>query len=1265
MSSQSEQPRENYVTVGSDMVVREGFVGRLVGQLICDADDSSELRVISVLGERAIGKTALVRSVYDRLDIKRHFKSRAWVRVLVGSGLEDILFDVLRQTTTCQLKDVDCLRDQHLSEMLEGTLIKQRYLVVLDNLQSVDLMEKLLNLFVDTRNGSRVIITTCNENMSLHPGPRHSGHLELCRLTGEESHELLLKCSWTSDPELIRSILRKCNGYPPVIRLLGGLLSTVGEDSRSPLADGISNYCTLGEIISLSYDSLPNWLRPCLLYLVLFPREYEIPVRRLFNIWLADGLLSSQQGRRGREHCTQCLNALVARNIIHVVRRKLDGSAKTCLMPGFLHDFMSEMAMDVGIWEISDDSNATSSREPRVPPTAVKILMSANGEQPMNVRTNSIKVRRQTRATKMSSLSLYSTKHLSCLPPKLQYIAIKMDENNQQCKQMHMSNGTKTHYVAELFSSFMLFTTWRQWVHAKEIETLLKPLGLSPSFPQLKVFDLEHVYNPMLPKRLGKIMPNVRYLGLRWTALVSVPISVRFMSHLDTLDLKHTNVASVPGSILKNGSLQHLYMNEVCLDRSFRGKASYQKSLANLKTLCGLYIGGKSAMLDVLGKLTGLQKLGLTCHYMVAKGVAESVARLTNLQSLRMRSLDIFDHSSRLELSDMSNIQSLCKLHLIGALTVQGLTRLPRNLQILTLSMTRLEEDPMQVLKELNGLTSLSLLADSYTGPSMTCGEGTFPTLRVLKLWKLELLEWTIEASALPLLQELEIRNCTRLTSIVGLEHVQGLEEITLTKVKEVVAVTAEAIFPEAVVIARGLDISAPQEGDDNTEEEDDEESHVAEAEAGDDNDLEESDSNNDRGTVEQADEEQELHYEEDDDKESNGFEHEAGDDNDLEEGDSNVNRGIDEGANEEQEIYYDCDEDDDEEINWFEDEAGDDNDREEGDSHVDRGTDEGADEGQEIYYVYEEDNDVESNVFEPEAGDDNDREERDSNVYRGTNEGADEEQEIYYDYEEDNDEECNVLEPEAGDDNDHEERDRNVDRGTNEGADEEQGGYNDNEEEDEESNGGEVEASDANDREKGDRNDARGTHEQADEEQEGHDDNEEHDGEKSNGFEGEAGDVGDNEDAYTEIEGNDKGEDLGQQNTDEAKDVGQDNYEEREENEEEENENDNEGDNDDEGNEEGENKEQQNDDKALYENENDRDEKVDDGNRENEEEEERQNGAEAEDGERRDLKDDDDEGETKSCKMNMKLELNMETKANVKNELTLTVVWKKTKDDE
>jgi len=102
----------------------------------------------------------------------------------------------------------------------------------------------------------------------------------------------------------------------------------------------------------------------------------------------------------------------------------------------------------------------------------------------------------------------------------------------------------------------------------------------------------------------------------------------------------------------------------------------------------------------------------------------------------------------------------------------------------LTLSHSKLEKDPMVILKDLPNLRSLSLLAESYTGNIFTTLPESFPQLRVLRVWKLEHLDyWYINPKALPSLRQLEIRSCPAFTKLpFGLWCVISLLELKLTK---------------------------------------------------------------------------------------------------------------------------------------------------------------------------------------------------------------------------------------------------------------------------------------------------------------------------------------------------------------------------------------------------------------------------------------------------------------------------------------------------
>lgn len=187
----------------------------------------------------------------------------------------------------------------------------------------------------------------------------------------------------------------------------------------------------------------------------------------------------------------------------------------------------------------------------------------------------------------------------------------------------------------------------------------------------------------MLPEILRKSL-HLKYLGLRWTFLDSLPKSIGNLPYLETLDVEHTNIITLPSSIWKAKNLRHLYLNEIHFDVSLQRPSD--GSLTNLRTLWGLYIGNKSLVYNCLNKLTAISKLGLTFNSTSVEAIAEWISYLTNLQSLRLRSSNEFGPPEALMLGTMTENQKLFDLYLRGQLprAIQE-HELPPNLKILTL----------------------------------------------------------------------------------------------------------------------------------------------------------------------------------------------------------------------------------------------------------------------------------------------------------------------------------------------------------------------------------------------------------------------------------------------------------------------------------------------------------------------------------------------------------------------------------------------------
>ncbi|KAF8011526.1 hypothetical protein BT93_J1969 [Corymbia citriodora subsp. variegata] len=665
----------------SHIVGREDFANKLVSQLI-DGGDCANLRVISVFGEGAIGKTALVRSVCNRADIKNHFYCRAWVRVGPEPNLVHLMVNLLKQLRPLdwELRGVDRMDKKKLSEVLLSVSMKCCYLIVLDDLSDLYLMDRLIMALADSRNGSRVIVTTRNTEIPSSIYPWYFEHLELSPLDLEQSNKLLEESSGTFDgddrygelPRLKERILRKSGGSPSKILLLGGLLSATTLSGCTNLVNQLPDHPTLQDVVHLSINDLPEW---------------DIS--------------------RGGEAKAQI-------NVLEAGQERSETNAQ-------------EAQMEIAPAEPHQRNSASD----------------------------------------------------SSMPCGIQ----------QLC-------------------SYVSFNTMKLRTRAGEIPALLKLLVPKRDSSLLRILDLQGVYKPLLSEELGNKLPNLKYLGLRWTLLERLPKSVGNLSRLETLDLKYTNISDLPNSILEAENLRHLYMTEVVLDVATCHQLESKKSLnCNIQTIWGLVIDDKSPMLEVLRKLTGLIKLALTWD---GQSVWEATKHILNLKMLKSLRLRLKDPSDKLwvehEMSDMSRLMSLSNLYLLGYLGMQSLleSHIPPNLKVLTLSMSRLDVDPMGVLGKLKCLTTLRLFALSYNGRTISVSEGTFPSLRVLKLWRLyNLTEWTIQANAMPCLADLEIKDCTDLTKIDGLQHIKTLEEITLVRVPDEVTRSVRDMQPNGPIIVR------------------------------------------------------------------------------------------------------------------------------------------------------------------------------------------------------------------------------------------------------------------------------------------------------------------------------------------------------------------------------------------------------------------------------------------------------------------------------
>jgi len=115
-------------------------------------------------------------------------------------------------------------------------------------------------------------------------------------------------------------------------------MANVSENLRLELGRN-AHLTSLTKISSLSYDSLPYYLKPCILYFGIYPEDYSINHRRLTRQWIAEGFVKSDERRTLEQVAEEYLSELIHRSLIQVSNVGFEGKVKTCQV----HDLLREV----------------------------------------------------------------------------------------------------------------------------------------------------------------------------------------------------------------------------------------------------------------------------------------------------------------------------------------------------------------------------------------------------------------------------------------------------------------------------------------------------------------------------------------------------------------------------------------------------------------------------------------------------------------------------------------------------------------------------------------------------------------------------------------------------------------------------------------------------------------------------------------------------------------------------------------------------------
>ena len=314
--------------------------------------------------------------------------------------LRDALQSLVEEIYEKNCEDLQDFTDDELKKGLFRCLTGRRYLLVLDDIWDNKVWDEVSTIFPDELKGSRILITSRINEVASHAASPHILPYELRVLDKGESWELFYKKVFrgaTCPPhleELGKQIVENCGGLPLAIVVLGGLLATKKKEShiwkktRNVIPYLTETRSDCSEILALSYKYLPMHLKPCFLYFGIYPENFEIPVRQLIQLWIAEGFIQQDHNTNVEDVAEDYLEKLIDRSLIQVATRRADGGIKTCRIHDLLRDFCIKESLKEKFLDIrTKDNFSTKSQSRRLSIQCATDRHISNSHEPSSTRS--------------------------------------------------------------------------------------------------------------------------------------------------------------------------------------------------------------------------------------------------------------------------------------------------------------------------------------------------------------------------------------------------------------------------------------------------------------------------------------------------------------------------------------------------------------------------------------------------------------------------------------------------------------------------------------------------------------------------------------------------------------------------------------------------------------------------------------------------------------------------------------------------------------
>ncbi|XP_047340455.1 putative disease resistance protein RGA1 [Impatiens glandulifera] len=337
------------VSTCSQLYGRDSEKKKIVDMLVNTFSVAAKnLSVMPIVGIGGLGKTTLAQMVFNDDEVTKHFHPKIWVCVSEEFDIKLVLKAIIDEKTKTSLEE--------LQKKVRLQLKGKRYLIVLDDVWSEDreAWDSLRSILDCGSNGAFVLTTTRKKYVA--EIMKTTQYFELSPISDHDCWLLFEERAFMNEasktPNLIdigKEIVRSCKGVPLVSKTLGGQLRFKSDEKEwciirdSEIWEMSQNEKSLLPILRLSYYDLPYHLRRCFAYCAIFPKDTIIQKERLIQMWMAHGLIPTNENQEVEDVGNTIWNELHWRSFFQENELDLEGLRTICKM----HDLMHDLAQSV------------------------------------------------------------------------------------------------------------------------------------------------------------------------------------------------------------------------------------------------------------------------------------------------------------------------------------------------------------------------------------------------------------------------------------------------------------------------------------------------------------------------------------------------------------------------------------------------------------------------------------------------------------------------------------------------------------------------------------------------------------------------------------------------------------------------------------------------------------------------------------------------------------------------------------------------------